>query len=164
MPSEGGGRWADLGSGGGNFTLALASLLGPSASITAVDRDPWALRRLASRLPSARALEADFRKPLGIGPLEGVLMANSLHFVRDKAPVLELACELLVPGGRLVVVEYGTDHGNLWVPHPFSYRSWERLAAAAGLVGTRKAGELPSRHLGSMYCAVSLREGSPPRS
>ena len=34
-----GGRWAELGAGEGNFTLALADLLGPSAHITAVDRD-----------------------------------------------------------------------------------------------------------------------------
>ncbi len=41
----GGGRtWADLGSGEGAFTLALADLLGPNGSIHAVDRDGHALQ------------------------------------------------------------------------------------------------------------------------
>src|SRR5439155_18487057 len=34
-----GGRWADLGSGEGAFTLALADVLGPEAHIVAVDKD-----------------------------------------------------------------------------------------------------------------------------
>jgi SAM-dependent methyltransferase len=82
-------------------------------------------------------------------------MANSLHFVRDKAPVLESVRNMLRPGGRLIVVEYGTDHGNPWVPHPFSYERWIRMAAQAGFEKTRLLRTIPSRHLGSMYSAVS---------
>ena len=41
----GGGKiWADLGSGEGAFTLALADLLGPTGSIHTVDRDSRALQ------------------------------------------------------------------------------------------------------------------------
>jgi len=36
---EPGGRWADLGAGSGAFTLALRELVGPQASLYAVDRD-----------------------------------------------------------------------------------------------------------------------------
>ena len=63
----------------------------------------------------------------------------------------------LVAGGRFVVVEYDADHGNPWVPHPFSYASWELLAAAAGLVETRRIGRVPSRFLGAIYAAESRR-------
>ena len=38
-----GGVWADLGSGTGAFTLALADLLGPTGVIYSVDRDAGAL-------------------------------------------------------------------------------------------------------------------------
>ena len=82
-------------------------------------------------------------------------MANSLHFVRDKAPVLESVRELLRPGGSLVIVEYGADRGNPWVPHPFSYPRWERLAAEAGFEGTRLLRTIPSRFLGSLYSSVT---------
>jgi len=84
-------------------------------------------------------------------------MANSLHFVRDKAPVLAAVRAMLKPGGRLIVVEYSTDRGNPWVPHPFSFESWKRLASDAGFAGTELIGSVPSRHFGSMYSALARR-------
>lgn len=157
-----GGRWADLGAGEGNFTFALAELLGPGASITAVDRDRRAMRDIASevgrRYPGVQAeVEvADFTRELGLVQLDGIVMANSLHFVRDKLPVLKLVRGMLRGGGRLIVVEYGSDHGNPWVPHPFSFESWQRMAVEAGFESTRLLRTIPSRHLGSMYSALSL--------
>ncbi len=157
-----GGNWADLGAGEGAFTLALADLLGPGAHITAVDRDTGALRRLGAevgrRFPTTRVetLVADFRKTLPLAGLDGVVMANSLHFVRDKEPVLAGVKAMLRPGGRLIVVEYGSDRGNPWVPHPFTYARWEQMAAQAGFERTRQLGAVPSRYLGSMYSAVTF--------
>jgi ubiquinone/menaquinone biosynthesis C-methylase UbiE len=159
--TERGGQWADLGAGEGAFTLALAELLGPGAHITAVDRDAGALTRLTEqmgkRFPDVvvEAKRADFTRQLGLSDLDGIVMANSLHFVSDKAPVLESVHSTLRPGGKLVIVEYGTDRGNPWVPHPFSYERWERMAAQAGFGGTRLLRTIPSRHLGSLYSAVS---------
>ncbi len=63
----------------------------------------------------------------------------------------------LRPGGAFVVVEYDTDRGNPWVPHPFSEGTWERLAAEAGLVETTRIGRVPSRFLGAIYASRSLR-------
>ena len=147
-------RWADLGAGEGAFTLALAELLGPDGHVIAVDRDAGALRAIGHGIETR---VADFTKPLDLHGLDGVLMANSLHFVRNKPPVLRQVAGMLKPGGRLIVVEYSTDRGNPWVPHPFSYPTWERLAAAAGLVGTVQIGTVPSRYFGSMYSALSRK-------
>ena len=157
-----GSAWADLGSGEGAFTLALADLLGPTGSIVSVDRDARALeiqqRRLREAFPhvTVTPLVADFTTPLELPPLDGIVMANSLHFVREKLGVLRLVRGYLKPGGRLVLVEYGTDHGNPWVPWPLSFGSWTALAAEAGFRDTRKLAEVPSRFLGSIYSAVSL--------
>ena len=159
--TEPGGRWADLGAGEGAFTFALAELLGPGAQITAVDRDGRAMRGLVDEMGkrysgvAIDATVADFTRPLELRGLDGVVMANSLHFLRDPGPVLESVRAMLRPGGRLIVVEYGTDHGNPWVPHPFSYERWEGMAARAGFVRTRLLRTIPSRHFGSMYSAVS---------
>jgi ubiquinone/menaquinone biosynthesis C-methylase UbiE len=156
-----GGRWAELGAGEGNFTLALAELLGPGAHITAVDRDAGALRRLSERMGKrVETKVADFTHPLDLARLDGIVMANSLHFVRDKAPVLESVRNMLRPGGELIVVEYGTNSGNPWVPHPFTYERWEAMAAQAGFVQTRLLRTIPSRHTGSMYSAVSYASSS----
>lgn len=163
----GGPSWADLGSGGGAFTLALADLLGPAGRIVSVDRDVDALRgqgrELRQRYP-ALAVEqrlADFSESLDLHGLDGIVMANSLHFVRDKAPVLALVRGYLRDGGRLILVEYDADQGNPWVPHPLSFETWRTTAAAAGFADTRRLASVPSRFLGSIYSALSIR---PPAS
>ena len=160
-----GGTWADIGAGEGAFTLALADLLGPGGQIVAVDRDRRALERNAegvrARFPhvAIETLEGDFRRPLAVPPLDGLVAANSLHFVgrNQQIEVVAALAAHLARGGRFVVVEYDADHGNPWVPHPFSYASWELLAAAAGLVETRRIGRVPSRFLGAIYAAESRR-------
>lgn len=149
---EKGGRWADLGAGEGAFTRALADLLGPDAQIVAVDKDRNALRAVDARFETR---VADFTRPLDLHGLDGVLMANSLHYVRDKQPALESVRRMIRPGGRLIIVEYGADRGNPWVPFPFSYPRWESIAARAGFKNTRLLKTVPSRWLGTMYSAVS---------
>ena len=151
---EKGGRWADLGAGEGAFTLALADLLGPGAVITAVDKDAGALQSIGHGIETR---VADFTKGLDLHALDGIVMANSLHFVRNKAPVLQSVRDMLRPDGRLIVVEYSTDRGNPWVPYPFTYPTWVRMAEAAGLQGTEQLHSVPSRYFGSMYSALSKR-------
>lgn len=158
-----GGTWADLGCGEGAFTLALAELLGAGGHIHSIDRDAGALQAqrdaMTRRFPGV-AVEyrrADFTKPLALPPLDGIVMANSLHFHRDKEPLVRRLVEHLKEGGRFVLVEYDADRGNVWVPHPLSYATWEELSTHAGLTGTRLLARVPSRFLGAIYSALSLR-------
>jgi ubiquinone/menaquinone biosynthesis C-methylase UbiE len=157
------GAWAELGSGTGAFTLALADLLGTAGAIVSVDRDGGALRRqrqaVEARFPAAsvRYVQADFTRPLELPELDGVLMANSLHFVRRPQALLDAVRGWLRPGGRLVLVEYDTDRGNPWVPHPLSYASWERVAAEHGFEGTRLLRRRRGSHPNAIYSALSLR-------
>lgn len=155
--------WADLGAGEGAFTLALADLLGPGATIYAVDRDRRALERGAAeitrRYPATTLvpLAVDFTGPLSLPPLDGLLMANSLHFVRDKEPLVRRLAGYLKPGGRILLVEYNVDHGNPWVPHPLAFETWAALAARAGLVDVALLGRVPSRFLREIYSAAATR-------
>lgn len=156
-----GGVWADLGSGAGAFTLALADLLGPTSEIYSVDKDRGALREqeqaMRNQFPAVQVhyLVADFARRLDLPLLEGVVMANSLHFQREKAPVLQLIRGYLKPAGRLILVEYNTDRGNMWVPHPLSYSTWEALARQNGFTSTTLLATQPSRWLGEIYSALS---------
>lgn len=157
-----GPEWADFGAGEGAFTLALADLLGAAARIHSVDRDAGALdrqeREMRYRFPQAQVtyLQRDFTRRLQLPPLDGIVMANSLHYHRRKEPLLALVMCYLRPRGRLVLVEYDTDRGNLWVPYPLSYETWCRLATRAGFVETRLLARLPSRFLGRIYSAASF--------
>lgn len=155
-------HWADLGSGAGAFTLALADLLGSGATITSLDRDRRALdtqrQAMTARFPGTHVtyMVADLTRPLVLPLLDGVVMANSLHFLREKGSMLGSLLSTLRPGGRLILVEYDTDAGNHWVPYPLSYGTWERTAPAVGLVGTHLLMRRPSRFLGAIYSALSF--------
>ena len=161
----GGADWGDLGSGAGAFTLALADLLGPGGRILSVDRDRGALREqataMASRFPNValRQVVADFTTDLalelGLAPLDGIVMANSLHFRADYVPVVRHVAALLRPSGRLILVEYDADRGNPWVPHPLSFATWRRVAVEAGLIEPRLLGRVPSRFLGAIYSSLA---------
>lgn len=158
-----GGVWADLGSGTGAFTLALADLLGPAGIIYSIDRDRASLReqqrRMRARFPDVEAhyQVADFTAPLDLPPLDGIVLANSLHFQPDAGPVVARLRDLLRPAGRLLVVEYDTDRGNRWVPYPLSFETWQTLAGQSGYEDTRLLASRPSRFLGAIYAALSVR-------
>ena len=158
-----GAVWAELGAGDGAFTLALAELLGPGATIHTIDRDRRALERgaaeVARRYPGVtiHTRAADFTNPLDLPPLDGLLMANSLHYVRDrdKQPLLRRLRGHLRPGGVCLLVEYNVDRGNMWVPHPLSYDTWRELATRAGFGRVRLLARAPSRFLGEFFSAVA---------
>jgi len=157
----GGGRhWLELGAGQGAFTLALADILGTGGRILATDRDGRSLRAAAGsvrhRFPETQLeiREFDFTDGILDGPFDGVLAANTLHFVADRDPTLRAIRFSIRRGGRLVVVEYDADRGNPWVPHPFSFERWRMEAVAAGYAEPRLLGRVPSRFLGAIYAAV----------
>src|SRR3972149_6933358 len=138
-----GGVWADFGSGAGAFTLALAELVQPTGTIISIDRDGTTLqaqeKQMSARFPEvgARYLKANYAHPLDLPPLDGIIAANTLHFLQDKGGVLNLFFAYLKPTGRMILVEYNIDRGNYAVPFPLPYPAWERLAKQAGFAVTQ---------------------------
>jgi ubiquinone/menaquinone biosynthesis C-methylase UbiE len=157
------GVWADIGCGDGIFTTALYSLIQPGGEIYAVDRSQRALETLArdfgSSFPDAvlHPVLADFTRPLTLPPLDGLVMANSLHFVREKTSVLTRLVGLLKPSGRLIVVEYNTSRGNFAVPHPLDKNGFLALAHKIGLHRARIQARIPSTFLGEMYAGQAFK-------
>lgn len=151
-------RWMDLGSGDGAFTLALSSLAGPHAEIYSVERDRKRMER-QKRLfvhpePNIHFLEQDFTKPLPVSSIDGIVMANSLHYVKDKIAFLEDAKKYFAQNGRMVIVEYDTDEGNAWVPYPISFKSLKHLLKNTGFREPELLKKEPSRYWGGMYSAL----------
>jgi ubiquinone/menaquinone biosynthesis C-methylase UbiE len=170
LPS--GGTWADFGAGSGAFTLALRELVGPDATIYAVDKDRGALRKLESAhhlrfdttlrhahdgADNLIPLNQDFSRSLDLPPLDGVVMANSLHYFKDKEKVLRHVREFLKPNGALLLIEYNVDSGNMWVPHPLSFETYRRLAPRAGFGEPRLLAKAPSSFLREFYSAVAYK-------
>jgi len=160
--------WVDIGAGDGTFTRALAEILGKHATIYAVDRDARALaslRRWATREGAhVVAVEADFTRPFDLpgldgATLDGLLLANALHFVRDAGAVLGGLVQLLRPGGRAVIVEYDRRAANRWVPYPISSDRLPAIAAAAGLSLPVVTATRPSAFGGNLYVAAADRIG-----
>jgi ubiquinone/menaquinone biosynthesis C-methylase UbiE len=155
-----GGAWADLGSGSGAFTLAMAELLGPTARIYSVDSNASALliqeQEMEARFPEldVQLIRADFKDNLDISGLDGIVMANSLHFQKDACAVLIHVSGWLKPGGRMVIVEYDTEASNQWVPYPLPFSQLPAAASCAGLSAPRLLGTRPSRYHGRVYSAV----------
>lgn len=163
VPS-GAGTWAEFGAGAGVFTRALARLLGPTARIYAVDRDARsiaALQRWAAReAPNVIPLLADFTRPFDLPGLDqpgldGLLIANALHFVADPDVVLQRLVALARPGGRVVLVEYDRRAANRWVPNPIPMTRLPELAARAGLSAPAIVATRPSAFGGVLYVAAA---------
>ena len=140
-------RWADLGCGTGTFTLALAELLPHGSTIAAMDRDATAVKQLPEMHGTTRILKhvGDFTiEPLPGTDLDGILLANALHFVRDRSEFIQRASTSIKPGGAFLLVEYDTDSPNPWVPHPLSFATLERLFKGCGFRTVKRLADRPS--------------------
>ena len=151
------GIWADLGCGRGTFTRGLYDVLGASARIYAVDADAGAIADVKAwaeaEAPNVVALRDDFTQPLELPPLDGLLLANALHFVKDQTTVLAQLVKLLKPGGRVVLIEYDKRSADRWLPYPIGIASLAVLANGAGLGRFTVAESRPSNYSGVIYAA-----------
>jgi SAM-dependent methyltransferase len=137
--------WADLGAGKGLFSAALLSILPPGSTIHAVDlyKQPG-----LERHPSIIFHQADIVKDkLPLPPLDGILMANSLHYVKEQAACIkQLKTYLRNETGVFILIEYDTDRGNQWVPFPVSFARAQSIFGDAGFSRIEKIGEHPSMY------------------
>jgi ubiquinone/menaquinone biosynthesis C-methylase UbiE len=158
-----GGTWADLGAGDGTFTRALVNLVGPRR-IYAVDSDARAMAELmrwgTSEPTEVIPVVADFTRlsdlpALNGGKLDGMLLANSLHYVSEPAKVLSRLIAWLRPRGRVVLIEYDRREADRWVPYPIPVNRWKELSRVAGLSAPIVTATRPSVFGGDLYVAAA---------
>ncbi len=166
--------WADLGCGEGLFTYALSTLLPKGSQIYAVDQRSHILRYgpfpkgiKVHKLQRNFVTGLDFQTEqpsediqrdlltegmaMGVAPsglpmfrFDGLLMANSLHYVADQAAFLQMARNWLMDSAGLILVEYDSDQSNPWVPYPLSFSSLSGLLHKNGFSQVQKLGQRPS--------------------
>jgi ubiquinone/menaquinone biosynthesis C-methylase UbiE len=158
------GIWADLGSGDGAFTLALADLLGKNAIIYSLDLDNQRLEKqkleFQKHFPNTQVtfIQADFTQQLELPPLEGIMMANALHYVQDQTSFLKHLHAYLKPSGKLVLIEYNTDKGQApWVPYALSFEKFNKLAQESGWKDIQLLEKIPSTYWNEMYSAEAIK-------
>jgi len=146
-------RWADLGSGEYQFTHALAGLLAKGSSIYAVDRIGMPPEKGDVNIIPVKA---DFEMDeLALEPVDGILMANSLHYVAEPFTFLQKIQPLFKNQPLYLIVEYDTEVPiPVWVPYPVPFRRLEALAQQMGYAEVARLGTYDSRYGGTMYAAV----------
>ena len=158
-----GGVWADLGSGDGAFTLALRDLAGPDVEIFSIDKDRDRLKRQKEAFEKQFPISnihyhvKDFTVPLELPLLDGVIMANSLHYIKDHIGFLISLRKDMKPGAKLVLIEYSLDRGQPpWVPYPLSFNTFEKEAKKAGFTKTELLERIPSSYWDEMYSSQAI--------
>jgi len=158
-----GGVWADFGSGDGAFTLALRDLAGENVRIYSVDKDSSRLYQQKQNFDrqfqqtDIQYMHLDFRKNLDLPKLDGILMANSLHYVQEQVQFLQQIKKYLKKDGKLLIVEYSTDAPNYWLPYPLSFTTFVHLTEEAGFHQPTQVGKVASSWLDEMYAAEAKK-------
>jgi trans-aconitate methyltransferase len=127
--------WADLGCGDGTFTLALAAVLASGSVIHAVDVDGSPLKQIPPAHKRVRITthREDFMKhQWPFADVDGILMANSLHYVENQAVFIRDCESHMKPQRRSLIVEYDTSEASRWVPYPVSLTRLNTLFDRAG--------------------------------
>jgi len=153
-------HWADLGCGTGTFTLALAEFLAPGSTIDAIDLTPGIHKQTTKTNITILPQAADIAQPNPtLQNLDGILIANALHYIKDQPGFEQLLHSTLKPGGTLIIIEYDTDTPvPRWVPYPLSYASATRLFAPPHWTSLQKGNTRPSAYgRANLYAAFTTK-------
>ena len=150
--------WLDLGCGTGLFTLALAGNLPPDSKIIAIDKDEKALTKIPATVNNVviQTIAADFvNDALDVKEVDGILMASSLHYVKDKEALLKKLISSMKTNGVFLIVEYDRQTGNQWVPYPLTIEAAKALFKGLGHSDLQVLNKRPSVFGGHyMYAAI----------
>jgi hypothetical protein len=103
--------------------MALAQLLAPGSTIYALDLDPRALERIPGQRNGVeiRKIVTDLQSSsLHLPSADGVLMANTLHFIEEQQVFLR---RLLSVADRFLIVEYERTKSNPWGPYRVGFEN-----------------------------------------
>jgi predicted methyltransferase len=102
---------ADLGSGGGYFTVRLAQAVAPNGKVYAVDvdRDMIALVAERARREAPAIVETIVAKPNDPalpGTVDLVFTSNTYHHIDDRVAYFTNLRKYLRPGGRVAIIDF----------------------------------------------------------
>lgn len=149
--------WADLGCGSGLFTKALGHYLKQRSVIYGIDKNNSLKHETTNNGVEIIPVQSDFvTDTLNLKNINGILLANSLHYVKDKISFLKKCKTYLADDAYFLIVEYDTDIPVFkWVPYPVNFSSLVILFKEIGFSSSRKLGERASAYRrGNMYAVL----------
>ncbi|WHZ06348.1 MAG: hypothetical protein OJF59_000101 [Cytophagales bacterium] len=148
-------HWADLGCGSGVFTEALAAYLPNGSTITAIDKAAQQVPKKMGDSVNVDFKIYDFEKDrLPLRQLDGILLANSFHFIRDKEALILKLEPCFTHHPTFLLVEYDRDQANPWVPYPIPFEKLKTLFTKLNYHQIEKIGTQKSAYGGAMYASL----------
>jgi len=124
------GIWADIGAGTGIFTQALDQLLVKGSTIYALDTNVQSLNNLVLENTELQVMQQDFNQRMDLPMLDGLIMANALHYSSTPLETLQPLIEFLKPDGLLIFIEYELNTPRPpWIPYPIPFDKFKKIAA-----------------------------------
>jgi SAM-dependent methyltransferase len=134
---------ADLGAGGGWFTVRLARRVGPNGLVYAQDVQSQMLEAIQRRLDreglgNVRTIRGETADPkLPPASLDAVLMVDAYHEFADPVALLRKSAAALVPGGRIGIINFSEEGGG---PGPDERLPEQSVVENARLAGLQLVG------------------------
>jgi ubiquinone/menaquinone biosynthesis C-methylase UbiE len=131
---------ADLGAGGGWFTIRLARRVGPNGTVWAEDVQRLMIEAIERRvqregLRNVRTVTGTADDPgLPAGALDAVLIVDAFHEMEEPVALLRNVARALKPQGRLGIIDYRKGEGGPGPPPD------ERIAAEVIVEAAKAAG------------------------
>ena len=146
---------ADIGAGTGYLSRRMATAVGSSGKVLAVDVQPemiQMLKQLAQKAQLSQIVPVQCSETdVGLQPnsVDLAIMVDVYHELAYPFEVLASVIRALKPGGRVVFVEYRAEDRGVPIKelHKMSQAQVKREAAAHALVWERTADTLPWQHM-----------------
>ncbi|MEM8767665.1 MAG: class I SAM-dependent methyltransferase [Pseudomonadota bacterium] len=145
---------ADIGAGTGYFSFPVAERV-PEGQVLAVDIQPQMLafieeRRKKEGVQNVKAILGTIKDPmLPANAVDLIFIVDAYHEFSHPREMGEAMVRSLVPGGKLVLIEYRAEDPSVAIKplHKMTERQAKREMAAIGLKWVRTQDYLPQQHV-----------------
>jgi ubiquinone/menaquinone biosynthesis C-methylase UbiE len=112
---------ADIGSGGGAFSIPMARAIGPNGTLYAVDIDQKMLDYVSEKarkegVANVRTVLGEYDDPkLPVKDVDVAFFHRVLHMIEHRQAYLNAVARYLKPDGRIVIIDKNPEDADDWM-------------------------------------------------